>query len=50
MIKDIFKDILRHTPRLGSIEMVKISGDELPLLRPWMQIKLLFYKVSYIIL
>ena len=27
MIKDIFKDILRHTV-LGFIEMVKISGDE----------------------
>ena len=28
MIKDIFKDILRHTHALGFIEMVKISGDE----------------------
>lgn len=27
MIKDIFKDILRHTHALGFIEMVKISGD-----------------------
>lgn len=28
MIKDIFKDVLRHTHALGFIEMVKISGDE----------------------
>jgi len=27
MIKDIFKDVLRHTHALGFIEMVKISGD-----------------------
>ena len=27
MIKDIFKDILRHTHALGFIEQVKISGD-----------------------
>ena len=26
MIKDIFKDILRHSHALGFIEMVKISG------------------------
>ena len=28
MIKDIFKDVLRHSHALGFIEMVKISGDE----------------------
>ena len=28
MIKDIFKDVLRHTHALGFIEMAKISGDE----------------------